>query len=335
MYHTRFTGVDVRTERTAEPTLFLELVGPLCLRDATGTELTPKSRKAQGLLALIGAAPGLRRSRTWLQDKLWSDRGPEQGAASLRQCLTGIRVALGAHVDCLKTEGGWVAFDPGRVRVRTEPSERERGCDGEFLEGLDIRDPEFEHWLRDQRMHYSERSRLGVGCAGDEFAVERLPGRPIAIARPARSTVGLVARHAPGEDAEARLTSDYVLDLVASFLLDHAAVDVIDLRTHGEQDFGPLHVERPDWLLRAASSVRKDRARVSLVLSEAGSDRVVWAEAATLDVSDFYQPEQRGVGIFVDRVTSYIAGQAARPGVSIQERARLSANSPAANRRPS
>ena len=59
--------------------LILDLGGPLRLSDAGGADLTPRARKAQGLLALLGTAPGLKRSRSWLQDKLWSDRGAGAG----------------------------------------------------------------------------------------------------------------------------------------------------------------------------------------------------------------------------------------------------------------
>ena len=68
--------------------VFLDLVGPLCLRDAAGMDLTPRGRKSQGSPALVAVSPALRRSRSWLQDKLWSDRPQEQGSASLRQYLT-------------------------------------------------------------------------------------------------------------------------------------------------------------------------------------------------------------------------------------------------------
>jgi len=137
-------------------TLVLRLGGPLELRDTDGIDLTPRARKAQGLLALLGTAPGLRRSRCWLQDKLWSDRAPEQGAASLRQCLTEIRRSLRDHVDCLIAETGWVALDSERVEVTLTPPTGPHGERGEFLEGLDVRDPEFEHWLRDQRIAHEE-----------------------------------------------------------------------------------------------------------------------------------------------------------------------------------
>lgn len=158
--------------------LTLALWGPLSLRDVSGADLTPRARKAQGLLALVGTSPSLKRSRAWLQDKLWSDRGAEQGAASLRQCLTEIRASLGRHVDCLGTEGGWVALDPEKVAVLLAPP-REAPT-AEFLEGLDVRDPEFEDWLRDERLA-RERS---VPAAPAPQRTPEAPPRPPTDHRP-------------------------------------------------------------------------------------------------------------------------------------------------------
>jgi hypothetical protein len=150
MYYAPELGVATDCE------LILDLAGPFRLWDAQGTDLTPRSRKAQGLLALVATSPSLRRSRPWLQDKLWSDRAPEQGSASLRQCLTEIRAMLRNHPGCLRTDSGWIALDPDRVRVNTRLPDPDEGGDVEFLEGLDIPDPEFEHWLRDQRTCHAQ-----------------------------------------------------------------------------------------------------------------------------------------------------------------------------------
>jgi TolB-like protein len=138
----------------------LHLIGPLCLLGDNGADVTPRGAKSQGLLALIGSAPGLRRTRAFLQDKLWSDRGPEHGAASLRQSLAEIRRALGDSRDCLVTESGMVGLDPDRVRVVVEPGPGDWGPTGEaseFVEGLDVADPEFENWIRDQRLAFADR----------------------------------------------------------------------------------------------------------------------------------------------------------------------------------
>jgi TolB-like protein/Flp pilus assembly protein TadD len=138
----------------------VRLAGQLRVIRCDGTDVTPRSVKAQALLALLGAAPGARRSRAWLQDKLWSDRGPEQAAASLRQVLAELRRCFGECRDCLIADAGWVGLDLRRVTVQIDPERADFGLAGEppeFAEGLDVRDPEFEDWIRDQRLAYAER----------------------------------------------------------------------------------------------------------------------------------------------------------------------------------
>ncbi|MFO1143970.1 MAG: hypothetical protein U1E59_16645 [Amaricoccus sp.] len=283
--------------------IFLDLLGPLRLRDAAGTELTPRGRKSQGLLALLGLSPGLRRSRTWLQDKLWSDRAPVQASGSLRQCLTEIRTSLGRHVDCLRTDRGWVALDPERVHViadRDRPSAR----DLEFLEGLDIRDAEFEHWIRDQRMHHSDRHGRGVE---DLFETDDLADCPDF---PRAPTVGLLPLRA---SSEAELAcSDVMLNLLAGHLLLDADVDVIDLRDEPCPRRSPKAAKEPDWLLKLTSSALGSRVRFTVALSDLGANRIHWADTAVFAVSEFYAEDSLAVGAFAERAAGVVRGRLAR-----------------------
>lgn len=141
----------------ASDKLRLHLFGSIRLETSSGADLTPKSAKICGLLALLATDGCRARTRTWLQDKLWSDRGREQGAASLRQALSQLRRELGPPALALKITRATVALDPGLIEI-VLPTD---GQGGEFLEGLDARDPEFENWLRNQRMLRS-RSRAPI-----------------------------------------------------------------------------------------------------------------------------------------------------------------------------
>ena len=132
----------------------LRLMGPVDLTSALGQNLTPRSRKARGMLALLGTAPGLRMSRAQLQDRLWSRSPPAQGTASLRQTLHDVRHVLDA---ALIGGDGWVGFDPVAVAVDLRPAPGLAGQSAEFAEGLDIDDPEFEDWLRDMRLALEDR----------------------------------------------------------------------------------------------------------------------------------------------------------------------------------
>jgi hypothetical protein len=281
-------------DRPLDDDLVLHLVGPLRLLDRSGADLTPRARKAQGMLALLGTSPGLRRSRAWLQDKLWSDRGAEQGAGSLRQCLTDIRTALGPHVGCLRTEPGWVGLDPARVRVRAELTDAEALEGVEFLEGLDIRDPEFEHWIRDQRLHCQQRtSRLGGARR--------------------RLAVGLAIRRPPHGSADEEAVGDLVLDQVAHALLGFANVDVVDFRAECA-----AHAE-PDWLIDVTASVWRSRSRVTLRLFKCRDGLLLWTDARTFDLADFYEPEPAAVDAFAGGATWSAVGRMRQaPGAELR-----------------
>lgn len=118
--------------------------GPFRVQGPGGTDITPKGSKLRGLLLLLLTSPNGRRARVWLQDKLWSDRGRVQGNASLRQALFQIRRAFGSQKDILTADRLDVALEFDRIRLCEDGT-------GEFAEGLDVRDQEFEQWLVTER----------------------------------------------------------------------------------------------------------------------------------------------------------------------------------------
>ena len=125
----------------------IHLNGRFRLTGPDGSDRTPVSEKAQGLLALVAVADGMVRTRSWLQDKLWSDRDRSHGAASLRQALTALRRTFADAEDALEITRRTVALNPALVEVHAAPGEGR----AEFLEGIDIQDPEFNDWLLEVR----------------------------------------------------------------------------------------------------------------------------------------------------------------------------------------
>ncbi|MGR6465795.1 hypothetical protein [Rhizobium sp. PAMB 3182] len=143
--------------------LSLNVFGRLQLLDDAGADVTPKSKKARALLVLLAVTKDHIRTRTWLQDKLWSDRDTKHASESLRQTLTGLRKALGAHAMVLRTDRETVGLDARLFTVVYNRSVVSLAGDDEeeAFHGLDIKDPEFEDWIRDQRLALSD----GMGAA--------------------------------------------------------------------------------------------------------------------------------------------------------------------------
>lgn len=129
----------------------IALHGPFALTAADGTDRTPRPHKARALVALLATAPDGRRSRRWIEERLWSDRAPAQAAGSLRQALVDLRKALGPDEGVLTAGREWIAFAPGSTRLRP-------GDGGEFLEGIAVRDPAFQRWLDGMRRRQTAAS---------------------------------------------------------------------------------------------------------------------------------------------------------------------------------
>lgn len=141
----------------ATQTLLLTTVGPLHLAGPDGEELTPKGTKAQALIALLALSPGMSRPRRWVEDKLWSTFGPEQAGANLRQALMKMRSSLKGYADVLITDRNTVALDTNLISVDLLDGELPVDTPYELLEGMDVRDPEFEEWLRLERAQLEAR----------------------------------------------------------------------------------------------------------------------------------------------------------------------------------
>lgn len=168
----------------------LDLAGPVRLTGPRGEPLTPRGMKTRGLLALLGAARGLKLTRAVLQDRLWSESDAEQGSASLRQALSELRRALDTVPEVgrgVVVQGpAWIGLDPARVRVVLDPPAGYDPGEGriEFAQDLDIADPEFEDWVRGMRAACAARweEQRDAAAAAVRLCLIPPPGAPPQIA---------------------------------------------------------------------------------------------------------------------------------------------------------
>ena len=148
------------------------LHGVFCVRGiGDGADLTPKPQKARALLALLALAPDHRRTRRWIEERLWSDRAPQQAAGSLRQALVDLRRALGDRMSAIDADRDSIVLRKGAVRVAPRGPEG-----GELLEGLAVRDPAFMRWLDSAR-----RPAALPGLTGQAASAPRPDHGPVVI----------------------------------------------------------------------------------------------------------------------------------------------------------
>lgn len=127
--------------------LRLRFYGPFRAFDAAGNDVTPKSRKGQGVLAVLGTSEDMLRTRRWLQDVLWSDRTPQQAGGSLRQTLTELRKCLPPCGDIIDADRNDIWLNAAHVETDLDDETPQTQT---FLEGLDVRDPKFAEWRQAQ-----------------------------------------------------------------------------------------------------------------------------------------------------------------------------------------
>ncbi|TPI60960.1 hypothetical protein FJ420_31065 [Mesorhizobium sp. B3-1-3] len=280
--------------------LTLRAVGRFRLLDAAGIDHSPRSQKARGLIALLAFSPGFSRSRVWLQDKLWSDRGCDQAAASLRQALSDIRRQLGQHCSILQSDRQSVSLDASFFRISFErpASTGPDLAQKELFEDLHISDLHFQDWIRGRRLAIAIPSAGGIDhsaskptlelarrkvLAFDVDCEERGPLRQLASRFCALASKAIAAQVEP--------VSFYEADTVTGSTSFDGAAQVVVMQV-GVRDGNP-------------------RASLSVTISDAGSGCVFWAESAQLNLSAheadapsaFYSIASRAVDATVDALT--------------------------------
>ena len=204
----------------------LQVFGPPKIIRSTGEDCTPRGRKACALLAMLALSPESKRSRVWIQDKLWGSRGKEQGAASLRQSLSEIRKALGNDRGLLFADSYVLALDPALFETDIDLASGADDC-GEFLEGLDIGEDGFEDWLRSQRQ--TVRDRRATRTARLDRPSDVALKEPERRRSTSQNRVVLVRGSTSGPSG-ASVLADSLIDSIAKTMNELGAAEVIDCR---------------------------------------------------------------------------------------------------------
>lgn len=286
------------------------LFGPFTVQGPHGNDLTPKSRKSRAILAMLAVAPRGSRSRVWLRDKLWSDRGEDQASASLRQALLDIRSALGADAArAISADKHTVSLDLAAIQVDALEAMKPGGLGGiaeqtdNFLEGIDVRDPEFEEWLMLERQSWHRRIEeagfahdLAPKAKADDhrhsFVVPQTAQRPVDPAHQPHAEPGLqawrVALMPPvilgGDPAAVLVQADVQRALLAAFQ-ETGDLRMVDMAPVPFGDLMGGYARLPEQInLTAQVRVFADPSmlRVAIVLQSPLDNTLVWADEVQL-----------------------------------------------------
>jgi DNA-binding SARP family transcriptional activator len=151
--------------------LKLKLLGQMECGAVGGATFSLSTRKAEVLLAYLALAQGVRQPRERLINLLWSDRSEDQARNSLRQTLSVIKKKLESiNPAVLEIERTTVRLDTNLLQV--DSLEFEALCNesdndslsrafalyqGEFLEGITVRDSVSQDWLANTRDRFGRQ----------------------------------------------------------------------------------------------------------------------------------------------------------------------------------
>lgn len=237
----------------------LSVIGPVSLIDREGKKIALNGMRPKAILAALASAPEQTRSRAFLQDLLWSESDEKRGSASLRQTLTVIRRVL-QEPDIFDCEKGFVRLNTAVINCYPKRDAQEKLASGfnipEFAEGLDVQDPVFEDWIRDERARYQTMFENAENVTSEENNVSG----PITFQ---------VWKDDPQVSAD---YSDIFLDLYFQGISDIARIQVQEGKSSNERDFK----------LRAETIGEGAMRRLRSALYQSKGERNRWAASEVL-----------------------------------------------------
>ncbi|TJW14943.1 MAG: SARP family transcriptional regulator [Mesorhizobium sp.] len=259
--------------------------------------MTPSTQKARAILAMVMVAEGGRRSRSWLIDHLWSEKSRSQGQTSLRQSLKEIRKALSpVCAQLVKIDNFTVAIDLDKCDFEDRSNNEAAGQD--FLEGIDISDPEFEEWLTLERRHWEK--------SDTPKRTDPQVARPQELLS-ARFGLRIDPIVVSGFDREEEALGDVIVDRIVTGLVEDGFRDFLDRRTNGtsllaSRDSGVQH----SLCLRCSVRRIRDTARIALALVDLAGEQAVWFRVFDAATSAIHQERDAdlaaGMAQCMDRV---------------------------------
>ncbi len=254
--------------------------------------------KHRAMFALLATAPFGRRTRTYLQNLLWGTSCYDGGQQSLRQALSTVKGVMGADFDrILKVNNTEITLDLSTVHFIGRPG------GGEFLEGLDIKDDEFNDWLRGIRQSPEQLFSL--------FSASTQPPPPSIL-----PTIAILPFRTVGGTPEHGVLGDWLAEEICRSLSRSNLLAVISHLSARELSTSKIELARVREALKVdycvAGSLRVSGEQVTLDADclDAQSGRILWTRQFTGRVGEFIEARSVPVAEVVRTIGQTIASDA-------------------------
>jgi PAS domain S-box-containing protein len=186
--------------------LLVRTFGILRFGDDSGRELRAPTRKTAALAAYLAMRPNKRVAREAIAGLLWGDKKETYARHSLSQAISDVRHAFGDRLICVDSQFLWSPGDAAEVDALrladlahghspTEDLEAvERLYDGEFLQGFDLCQEDFDCWVLAERerlrhlAHSAMAKLLAIRMRSSEFTAALGTARKILSLEPFDAT---------------------------------------------------------------------------------------------------------------------------------------------------
>ncbi|MBX2878922.1 MAG: hypothetical protein KTR32_03265 [Granulosicoccus sp.] len=277
----------------------IRLMGTVKVTGPNQEDLTPNGSKTIGLLALLAVANGESRSRSWLQEKLWSDRSPAQGQDSLRHAISKLKKSLGKHNYLLVTKGKNLSLDRGCSLIDLFddiPTELVLPHPGQFLSGIEVKDQQFEQWLHITREELTKRNArlLNGGTRLDQSGIQ----------------IGLLPVQAMSRLEDASLVGNSLLHRLGGSLSNLGPFTIFDYSSQINTSVDQYH--GPDVLLSLNCLEMGQCFSITVSVHRINDKKVVWSGDKIIPSREGLQ---EGLSETVIHFTDLIASVLSHPGV--------------------
>lgn len=215
-------------------TLQVKSLGTLSFQDAKGRERRPQTRKTAALAVYLAMHPGKRFARDAIAGLLWGDKNDSNARHSLSQAISDLRRVFGDDVIHGDSQLVWIPAGAADVdalhlaQMALGPSTREtldaveRLYRGDFLDGFDMIQEEFECWAMTER---ERLRRLALGSMAEllsikmrttELATAASTARNILTYNPFEEKAHRAIMRCYASQGSSRLASDYFTSLKTS-----------------------------------------------------------------------------------------------------------------------
>jgi len=245
--------------------LLVKTFGILRFGDDGGRELRAPTRKTAALAAYLAMRPNKRVAREAIACLLWGDKKETYARHSLSQAISDVRHAFGDRLICVDSQFLWSPGDAAEVDALRladlahghSPKEDleavERLYDGEFLQGFDLCQEDFDCWVLAER----ERLRhLAHGAMAELLAIRMRSSEFTAALGTARKILSLEPFDATAHRAIMRC---HALQGFPKRAIDHFKALAVDIRRElgVEPDLPTIEVYRE--IVRGSTSPSQGR----------------------------------------------------------------------------